>query len=614
MANDELAFSTTQNVGFGPTMEVKMSQQKYKAKAYSNSDWKAPTKRTKNGLCLSGGGSRALSAGLGQLIGLKSLSNVNGGTLLDSVDYISSVSGGTWLTSIYSFSKNQDLDDLLGVYAPPNALTEKNIGDLPTGSIGHTPSRLSYTGMLEIVHKKIGLGNIKHYSNLRKWVWPVIVGELVLRPYGLYNGTMIGSGKNITPAPNRFFSLDKAHMEKFIKALTGDGFSNGSLTDDDFYFHQSGRPFPIMNTNIKLNIEEEDSALLPVQATPVAVGATGKVSEPGTILTADGGVESFAFTSSWQSQTGDDAVVYIDRRYSLIDIVSCSSAFFAENVGEKITSAASIFPAGITSGTNSGAERKGYLKDAEETTLKDLSTFVPQYNYWPVGSTTPSNQNTGFADGGNLDNTGLLGMLARSDAKNIVVCYNSEVPLGNSENIGVAGYSEKVASISPDIPPLFGYQPKPVNGTYVLFSDKTSADLKYREAAQVFESTDFGPLVSTLFAASNGQKSPAVARTTSLKVCDNVYAGISNRGIIDVLWLYNNYADDWVDAIRTNSWELADKIKIDRFIPGTDFYNFPNYSTALQINLNAGQVNALAQFQAWAINQVSNQLMGIFGV
>jgi hypothetical protein len=591
-----------------------MRQEKYKAKAYGNSDWKAPTKKTKNGICLSGGGSRALSAGLGQLIGLKSLSNGNGGTLLDSVDCISSVSGGTWLTAIFSFSQNQDLEDLLGVYAPPNALTEKNIGDLPAGSIGHTPSKLSYENMLDIVHEKIGLDNIIHYPNVRKWVWPVIVGELVLKPYGLYNGTMIGSGKNITPVPDRFFSLDKVYMEKVIKALTGDGFSNGSLTDADFYFHQRERPFPIMNTNIKLKIEEEDSALLPVQATPVAVGATGKVSEPGITRTADGGVESFAFTSSWQSQNGDIAVVDIDRRYSLIDIVSCSSAFFAESVGDKITSAASIFTSGMISDTHSGIERKGCFKNAEEMIRKDLSTFVPQYNYWPVGETTPRNQQTGFADGGNLDNTGLLGILARSDVKNIVVCYNSEVPLGHSETIGVAGYSKKVASISPDIPPLFGYQPKPVNGTYVLFGAKVSADLKYHEAAQVFESTDFGPLVSALFTASNGQKSPAVAHTTSLKVCDNEYAGIRNRGIVNVLWLYNNYAEEWVDAIHTNSWKLADNIKIDRFIPGTDFHNFPNYSTALQIDLNASQVNALAQFQAWVINQVGDEIMGVFSM
>ncbi len=589
-----------------------MIQQKYKAKTYPGNAWDAPSANTKTGLCLSGGGSRALSAGLGQLIGLASVSNGYGGTLLDSVDYISSVSGGTWLTSIFSFSDNQDLDDLLGVYAPPDTLTEENIGVLSAGSIGHVPGKLSYTGMIDIVHEKIGLENIVKYPQVRKWIWPVIVGELVLSPYDLYSGTMVGSGENITPMPMRYFSLDKAYMEKNIKALSGDGVANGSLTEDDFYFHQSGRPFPIMNTNIKLDYQQSDSALLPVQGTPVAVGATGTVSQSGITLSADGGVEAFAFTSNWQSQTGSDAVIDIDRRYSLIDIVGCSSAFFAEFVGRKVASAASIFATGANA-INSASKHQGSIKDAEDSVLSDLSSLVPQYNYWPIGPATPNNQQTGFADGGDLDNTGLLGMLARSDARSIVVCYNAELPIGSSENIAVAGYDEKVAFISSDIPILFGYEPKAVNGTYVRFSDNTPSDLKFLEAAQVFEPTEFGPLVKALFVASHGQKSPTVACTPSLQVCDNLYAGIKSRGSVDILWIYNNYAEDWIQEIYRSSSVLADNIKIGRYIFGSDFYEFPNYSTALQIDLNASQVNALAQFQAWVIHQVSGQIKDLFG-
>lgn len=510
------------------------------------------------------------------------------------------------------FSKNQNLDDLLGVYKPPTTLTESNIGNLPSGSIGHAPSKLSFTDMISIVSEKIGLLNILRHPEVRKWMWAVIVGELVLKPYDLYNGTMVGSDSKITPMPKRYFSLDEAYMEKNIKALSGNGVANGSLTGDDFYFHQSGRPFPIMNTNIKLDYQQADSALLPVQGTPIAVGATGEVCESGTSLSADGGIEAFAFTSYWQSQTGDDAIVDIDRRYSLIDIVSCSSAFFAQIAGKQIATAAAIFAAGVNT-ANLDVEKQDGILEMEEEIIKDLSTFVPQYNYWPVGSATPSNQNTGFADGGNLDNTGLLGMLARSNATSIVVCYNSETPLGSHENIAVEGYNKKVALISTDIPILFGYQPKPVNGTYVQFCNKTPADLQYLRAAQVFESNEFGPLVSSLFSASNGQQSPTVARTTSLKVCDNLFAGIYDRGNVDLLWIYNNYASDWVDEIETNSWELAGNIRFGRDIPISDFYNFPNYSTALQLDLNASQVNALAQFQAWVINQVSDQLTEMFG-
>ena len=71
-------------------------------------------------------------------------------------------------------------------------------------------------------------------------------------------------------------------------------------------------------------------------------------------------------------------------------------------------------------------------------------------------------------------------------------------------------------------------------------------------------------------------------------------------------------ASDWVNEIHTNSWELADNISYGRHIPSSDFHHFPNYSTAEQIELNATQVNALAQFQAWVINQVSDDITDMF--
>jgi hypothetical protein len=102
-----------------------MSAQIYKTAVYPNDDWNVNTANARIGLCLSGGGSRALSAGLGQLIGLKSLTITGNGSALEAIDYISSVSGGTWLNSIFTYSSNRNLDDLLGTYTPPETLTEK---------------------------------------------------------------------------------------------------------------------------------------------------------------------------------------------------------------------------------------------------------------------------------------------------------------------------------------------------------------------------------------------------------------------------------------------------------------------------------------------------------
>ncbi|MFK5949408.1 MAG: hypothetical protein QM500_11650 [Methylococcales bacterium] len=590
-----------------------MTSNTFNAKTYVGKQFTAPHSG-KVGLCLSGGGSRALSAGLGQLIGLKSISTGEEKSLLDAVDYISSVSGGTWLTSIFCYSSNPDLDDLLGVYTPPNTLDLHNTNALSAGSIGHAPSKLSYLNMIDTVQHEIGFDNVILFPEVRKWIWTVVVGELVLKPFGLYNGSMTGSDATLSPAPDRFFSLDKQHMESAIKSLTSGDSANGSLTAEDFYFVQSGRPFPIMNTNIKVDINQQHSPLLPTQGTPVAVGASGSAGSAKLKVSANGGVESFAFSSSYQSDSSDIASVNIERRYSLIDIVSCSSAFFAEVLGEKIKPALKTFQAGMAA-ANPGPEHEKIVSFTEKDLELSLASLTPQYPFWPVGETNSQTVNTGFADGGNLDNSGIIGMLARSDAQALLVCFNSETPLNNKETVSVEDYEKPVAQIDTGIPPLFGYQPSPVNNTYVKFSSKTPADIVYLKAAQVFESHQFGLLLNGLYAASASQTAACAFQfPDKLTVVDNPYAGIKNRSSVNVMWIYNNYASDWVDEIHTHSWELADKIKAEHHIPLTDYWNFPNYSTGLQIDLNATQVNTLAQFQAWVINQVDDDIACLFGV
>src|SRR5262245_66357233 len=54
------------------------------------------------GICLSGGGSRALSAGMGQLRGLANL-QLNGQSLLSQTKAVSTVSGGSWLGTTFEF-------------------------------------------------------------------------------------------------------------------------------------------------------------------------------------------------------------------------------------------------------------------------------------------------------------------------------------------------------------------------------------------------------------------------------------------------------------------------------------------------------------------------------
>ena len=72
-----------------------------------------PTSPGNVGVSLSGGGSRALTAGMGQLRALKKLT-ANGQSLLAQVKALSSVSGGAWLSVPY-------------VYLPPGSPSDAPI-------------------------------------------------------------------------------------------------------------------------------------------------------------------------------------------------------------------------------------------------------------------------------------------------------------------------------------------------------------------------------------------------------------------------------------------------------------------------------------------------------
>ena len=71
------------------------------------------------GVCLSGGGSRALTAGMGQLRALSYLT-VNGEPMLSQVKALSTVSGGSWLGVPFEYLRASGPTDAayLGTYDP----------------------------------------------------------------------------------------------------------------------------------------------------------------------------------------------------------------------------------------------------------------------------------------------------------------------------------------------------------------------------------------------------------------------------------------------------------------------------------------------------------------
>ena len=163
-------------------------------------------------LCVSGGGSRALSAALGAFSGLAGLADPDnpGRTLLERFDYLSSVSGGSWASVIFTYAPESITDDqLLITPVAPGALvkagdaTPPDILHIDPGCIGAAPQRFSIRELAKLLVEIFEWGMLDTPAK-RPWLWIIAVGELVLKPYDLYDASY--DKRKDFPEPARTFA------------------------------------------------------------------------------------------------------------------------------------------------------------------------------------------------------------------------------------------------------------------------------------------------------------------------------------------------------------------------------------------------------------------------
>ncbi len=291
------------------------------------------------GVCLSGGGSRAAMAGMGQIRGLKYLKTKDGKSLLEQVKALSTVSGGSWFGGCYTYLNEQGItdDDFLNKYAadrskfvlrdPGNGLPMCYIlNEFPKGNFGRCiASDALYfpnlaASMFDLYKKNtVPLG----------MTWQTTIGKGFLEPYNLYSGGNSG--------PKSYFSYDEKSLKKEILD------HNPSLARETVHLYplpEGGkrlrRPFWICNFSLITNNEKTGDTfryLVPVQSTPFYTGVfgnpTGVVDNNGNKV-GGGGVGSFAFSSIPKAIHLNNALagMFQHRPLSLADIMGLSSSFY----------------------------------------------------------------------------------------------------------------------------------------------------------------------------------------------------------------------------------------------------------------------------------------------
>ncbi len=600
------------------------------------------------GVCLSGGGSRALSAGMGQLRALRHLRSDDGVDLLSQTKAISTVSGGSWLGISFEYQSGVTDDNFLNKYVEnPYDLTQAEMEQLPPGNIGQQVT--SNFSVPDIAAQAL------YYYTIKKtpadMLWQTVIGKHILSPYALYKPVDNGS-------PTQAFSYDNDAVHEILKLPN----QNPELSAVPFVTLRSNAiPFFICNTAMfVLGAEPEMGEykyLAPVQCTPFFTGIVGNPggTDANGKSPGGGGVTSFAFNSVLNTVAAEAVIINEQRPWSIMDIVGTSSAAFAETLAnlfaewrsdseqfkrdmqqsgfralsylqDELTSSefaqASQWMEGLARIDASGvapvelfemigtplSEAEGLHAVLGKLSLKEL---VPKYNYWPVTAAAPDPkiQPTLFADGGNLENTGIASMLSYRDIDKVIAFINSPTLLAPASAKQpppvivdtTTGIVTTAIEVDSQIPPLFGYQPySESDGTYTPYNGgiHISKQTAWGVHNQVFPEMAFPDFLSGIWAAAGGSKGPAIYKQV-LSVMANEWFGVAARDNITCVWVYTSRVSDWEDKLNPDVKSMLDRLK-----------KFPNYST-LDTELSSVEVNLLASLTAWSVANDNNRQLFI---
>ena len=564
-------------------------------------------------VCLSGGGSRAMSAGMGQLNALETAQLSLNVSLLSQVKALSTVSGGSWLgvPFIYLPSSVSDSDFLGGPYVDPSQLTPTSLTTLPPGCIG-THITADFT-LWELLVQAVAL----YYQGVpAQMLWQTLIALHLLAPYGLFPS----SGSADTPAS--LFTYNQTTLNTIVQ-------QNPSLQPETAHLVSTRpRPYLVCNTAMFVTVGGQ-SLLAPVQATSFLTGIVSvppHATDANGLQVGGGGVTSFAFNSAPTAFSSSTATASVQqqRQWAIADIVGSSSAAFAATLhqtGAALATNPQLFAAVIRehrpaaaaflrrTGVDTTVAERRFASAGPAAARGDFSEaaaiasilpdLIPAYRYWPVRN-PPVNQTismTEFADGGSLDNTGVASVLAYSDIQNLMVFTNTSTPMTQDAN--------GVIVVDDSLPPLFGYQPYVQGRGYVLYQGAASPNQPMFQNNQVFPSASFQELLDNLWSSSGkGTYQNPPRYTQRLTTVSNAWFHVAAGRPVTVLWTYLERSRSWYDQLASEVQNILGPF--DNMLGG-----FPHYST-FDTGLTATEVNLLANYTAWVIMTARSEFASLF--
>jgi hypothetical protein len=485
---------------------------------------------TNCGVCFSGGGTRAMSAAMGQMRGLNNLG------ILENARYISCVSGGSWASAVYTYYKTGPSDDteLLGT----SPTTAERLDWTLTDWINNLAScNLAYPATSDFRNVLLSYMD-KHPINM---AWSYAVRDVFFQPFGLDDAN--------------YFSLDSTSVDNILKA---NQIVQPNWSSENFDITQPNRPYLIVNGTLMWPIEIEHTVnRVLVQFTPLYTGnpfalqlkETHLIGKATTQNTGGGVLDSYAFGSN-----GPNAAS-----------------------GENLEMPEPTIPFSIWHASGISSTAYGY----DFAKYHVIEGYIPQMDYWAVTDSSDSQNKASmqyFADGGNLENNGIMAMLQRQ-VKKIIVFVNSETPISKDKHGDIV--------IDSDMPSYFGLQNSG-------FPNNT-----------IFKSSEYQTLLNGLW-KSNKTNNGLAMHSQTYTTLANTWFGISAYDV-EVLWVYNSPVQTWIDTLSADM-----QTTVNQGIAGHGaLKDFPNYATIGEewfhlVELTAPQVSTISDMFAWSIEQNAN--------
>ena len=502
------------------------------------------------GIAFSGGGTRSATATLGQLRGLQA----NG--WLSHVRYVSAASGGAWASIVFTYSK-RPLTELLGADQPPGSLDVDTLTKAPNGRLAKAiaDSSLTAGSVLEAAAIAAELAKTNTSANIAPYVSSLL--NLFRREPGRLDKTyarllgkvflddVIEAGEKVS---DRWFTWDGAAAAD-IGAATGGQIGH-------FVLAASPRPFLIVGgTMVSARRDYAFPLLIPVEYTPLYIGARQRFGEFGGSYVSPWAYDAEAAGPATRSANGSGTV-----EVKLRDSEKLTLADMAASTGAAPALATIV-------GVATQDKRARKLLDQ----IHRGTAFFPAFQHLSVqdGGRVSLTTSLAHADGGAIDNLGIMPLLARQ-VHNILVFVNT---------------STRYAEDNDDLQSLFLPAGPPGAGGDKRFN-------------VVFPASAYQALLDDL-ARFRDSGEPQVACRTMAVLKNPIYNIRGYQGA-NVCFVYNGPATRWEQALKDPVRTLLH----NKSHATGDLRNFPWFDTFEQnkpqlIQLKPAQVNLLSNLTAW---------------